>query len=126
MWCSLRIRHEACRPLRPIGYLKSHAAEIAKKITETGEPILITQNGVARPVIMDVSSHEQKEQTLALLKMLAMGQRDIEQGHYRDAEVFFCRVGQGRSAVKAVLLDEAQADIRELRRYVTKIFGEAA
>ncbi|HWK61381.1 MAG TPA: type II toxin-antitoxin system Phd/YefM family antitoxin [Eoetvoesiella sp.] len=78
--------------VRPISYLKSHAAEIAKDVTETGEPMLITQNGEARLVVMDVSSYEQKEQTLALLKILAMGQRDIEQGHYRDAEEFFAEL----------------------------------
>ena len=75
--------------VRPISYLKSHAAEIAKDVTETGEPMLITQNGEARLVVMDVASYEQKEQTLALLKMLAMGQRDIEQSRYRDAEDVF-------------------------------------
>jgi prevent-host-death family protein len=78
--------------VRPISYLKSHAAEVAKDVTETGEPMLITQNGEARLVVMDVSSYEQKEQTLALLKMLAMGQRDIEQGHYRDTEEFFAEL----------------------------------
>src|SRR3546814_13675822 len=72
--------------VRPISYLKSHAAKIAKDITESVEPMLVTQNGEARLIVMDVSSYEQKEQTLALLKMLAMGKRDIEQGHYRDAE----------------------------------------
>ncbi|WP_345798048.1 type II toxin-antitoxin system Phd/YefM family antitoxin [Castellaniella sp. MT123] len=75
--------------VRPISYLKSHAADIAKDVTETGEPMLITQNGEARLVVMDVNSYEQKEQTLALLKILAMGQRDIEQGRYRHAEDFF-------------------------------------
>lgn len=78
--------------VRPISYLKSHAAEIARDVTETGEPMLITQNGEARLVVVDVSSYEQKEQTLALLKMLAMGQRDIEQGHHRDAEEFFAEL----------------------------------
>ena len=78
--------------VRPISYLKSHAAEIAKDVTETGEPMLITQNGEARLVVMDVSSYEQKEQTLALLKILALGQADIESGRYRDAQAFFAEM----------------------------------
>lgn len=78
--------------VRPISYLKSHAAEIARDITETGEPMLITQNGEARLVVMDVSSYEQKEQTLALLKILALGQGDIERGRFRDAEEFFAEL----------------------------------
>ncbi|CAM3716451.1 type II toxin-antitoxin system Phd/YefM family antitoxin [Castellaniella denitrificans] len=75
--------------VRPISYLKSHAAEIARDVAETGEPMLITQNGEARLVLMDVAAYEQNEQALALLKLLAMGQRDIDAGLWRDAEDVF-------------------------------------
>ncbi|MCL2344477.1 MAG: type II toxin-antitoxin system Phd/YefM family antitoxin [Desulfobulbus sp.] len=75
--------------VRPISYLKSHAAEIARDITETGEPMLITQNGEARLIVVDVCTWEQKEQTMALLKMLALGKRDMEQGRFRNAEDVF-------------------------------------
>ncbi len=71
--------------VKPISYLKNHAAEIASTLAESGEPMLITQNGEARLVVMDVAAWEQQEQTLALLKILALGNRDIEAGHYRDA-----------------------------------------
>ncbi|MFZ5575809.1 MAG: type II toxin-antitoxin system Phd/YefM family antitoxin [Pseudomonadota bacterium] len=75
--------------VKPISYLKSHAAEIVKTISESREPMLITQNGEARLVVMDVRSYEENEETLALLKMLALGNREIEQGHFRPAgEVF--------------------------------------
>jgi prevent-host-death family protein len=72
--------------IKPISYLKSHAAEIAKEVAASGEPMLITQNGEARFVVMDIDDYERKEETLALLKMLALGQRDIEQGRFRDAD----------------------------------------
>jgi len=78
--------------VRPISYLKSHAAEVVKDITETGEPMLITQNGEARLIVMDVNTYEQQEQTLALLKILAMGNRDIEQGRVRDSGVVFAEL----------------------------------
>ena len=75
--------------VKPISYLKSHAAEIVKDITESREPMLITQNGEAKLVVMDVRSYEEHAQTLALLKLLALGNREIEQGKYRPAaEVF--------------------------------------
>lgn len=75
--------------VRPISYLKSHAAEIVKNISESREPLLITQNGEAKLVVMDVRSYEEHEQTLALLKILALGQHEIEQGKFRPAaEVF--------------------------------------
>jgi len=75
--------------VKPISYLKSHAAEIVKEISESREPMLITQNGEAKLVVMDVRSYEQQEETLALLKLLAMGARDIEHGRFRDAEDVF-------------------------------------
>jgi len=74
--------------VRPISYLKNHAAEVAKHVAE-GEPMVITQHGEARLVVMDASAYEQREQTLALLKILAMGNRAIEQGRVHDAESVF-------------------------------------
>jgi prevent-host-death family protein len=75
--------------IKPISYLKSHAAKIVKDIAESREPLLITQNGEAKLVVLDVKSYEEQEETLALLKILAMGNRDIEQGKFRDAEDVF-------------------------------------
>lgn len=75
--------------VKSISYLKSHAAEIIKDISANREPILITQNGKAKLVVIDVKSYEEQEQTLALLKILALGNRDIEQGRFRDVEEIF-------------------------------------
>ena len=75
--------------VKPISYLKSHAAEIIKDISERREPMLITQNGEAKLVVMDVRSYEEQEETLALLKLLALGNREIEQGHFRPAADVF-------------------------------------
>jgi len=75
--------------VKPISYLKSHAAEIVKTLSDTREPMLITQNGEAKLVVMDVRSYEEHEATLALLKVLALGNREIEQGQFRSAEDVF-------------------------------------
>lgn len=78
--------------VKPISYLKSHAAEIVKNLSESREPMLITQNGEARLVVMDVRSYEENEETLALLKLLALGNREIEQGHFRSAAEIFAEL----------------------------------
>lgn len=78
--------------VKPISYLKSHAAEIIKEITENRDPMLITQNGEAKLVVMDVRSFEEQEETLALLKILAFGHREIEQGKFRDVEDVFAEL----------------------------------
>ncbi|MEY4737553.1 MAG: hypothetical protein RL302_1872 [Pseudomonadota bacterium] len=75
--------------IKPISYLKSHTAQIVKELTESREPMVITQNGEATLVVIDVKSYEERENTLALLKLLALGNREIEQGKFRDAEDVF-------------------------------------
>jgi prevent-host-death family protein len=75
--------------VKPISYLKSHAAQIVDEISESRQPLLITQNGEAKLVVMDVQSYEDQEQTLALLKILAMGNKEIQEGKFRDAEDVF-------------------------------------
>ncbi|MBD9442209.1 MULTISPECIES: type II toxin-antitoxin system Phd/YefM family antitoxin [Pseudomonas] len=75
--------------IKPISYLKSHTAEIVKTLTESREPLVITQNGEAKLVVMDVKSFEEQEATMALLKLLALGNREIEEGRFRDAEEVF-------------------------------------
>ena len=78
--------------VKPISYLKSHAAEIVRELTENREPILITQNGEAKLVVMDVKTYEEQEETLALLKILALGNREIELGKFRDIEGVFAEL----------------------------------
>ena len=75
--------------IKPISYLKSHTAQIVKDLTASREPMVITQNGEATLVVIDVKSFEERENTLALLKLLALGNREIEQGKFQDAESVF-------------------------------------
>ena len=69
--------------IKPISYLKANAAEVLKNLTEQREPFLITQNGEARAVMQDIASYESTQETLALLKILALGNREIEEGQVK-------------------------------------------
>jgi prevent-host-death family protein len=66
--------------IKPISYVKSHAAELLDRIAEEREPIVITQNGEARAVLVDIASYEETQETLALLKVLAIADKEIEAG----------------------------------------------
>lgn len=66
--------------IRPISYLKANAAAVVRELAELREPLVITQNGEAKAVIQDVASFEATQETLALLKILALGNRQIEAG----------------------------------------------
>jgi prevent-host-death family protein len=66
--------------IKPISYVKAHAAELLDRITEEREPIIITQNGEARAVLVDVHSYEESQETMALLQILAIGDQEIKAG----------------------------------------------
>ncbi len=66
--------------VRPISYLKANAAEVLAQLAEQREPMVITQNGEARAVLQDVASFEETQETLALLKILALGNQDVGAG----------------------------------------------
>lgn len=71
--------------VKPISYFKAHAAEILAELEESREPVAITQNGEVKAVVQDVASFERVQETLALLKLLALGMADIEAGRTVDA-----------------------------------------
>lgn len=66
--------------VKPISYLKANAAEVLHQINEDRQPMVITQNGEAKAVLQDVASFEATQETLALLKVLALGNHEIEKG----------------------------------------------
>jgi prevent-host-death family protein len=66
--------------IRPISYLKANAAEVLQVLEEQRKPMVITQNGEAKAVIQDVVSYEETQETLALLKILALGSQQVERG----------------------------------------------
>lgn len=84
------------RQIKPISYLKAHAADVVRNLAECREPMVITQNGEARLVVQDVESYEQTQETLALLKILALGNQQIETGRIVDAEQAFQQIRQSR------------------------------
>jgi len=71
--------------IKPISYLKAHAADVLLDLKERREPMVITQNGEAKAVIQDVATFEQTQETLALLKLLALGNQEIAAGKSRPA-----------------------------------------
>ncbi len=57
--------------IKPISYVKANAAELIRELAASREPLVITQNGEAKAVM---------QETLALLKILALGRRQAEEG----------------------------------------------
>lgn len=85
--------------IKPISYLKAHAAEIIRNLADEGDPLIITQNGEAKVVIQDIKSYEETQDTIALLKILALGNRQIEEGKVISATDAINRLREGKGAL---------------------------
>ena len=83
--------------IKPISYLKAHAAEIVRTLSAQGEPLVITQNGEAKAVLQDVASFEETQETLALLKILALGNQDIAAGKLKPVADVVARLRAKRA-----------------------------
>ncbi len=84
------------RRIKPISYLKAHAAEIVRTLGDQGEPLIITQNGEAKVVLQDIDSYEQMQETVALLKILALGNRQIDAGQVQPSADVVARLRERR------------------------------
>ena len=83
--------------IKPVSYLKANAAKILLQLAEQRNPMVITQNGEARAVIQDVASFEQTQETLALLKILALGNQQIAAGKVKPVEEVVQRLRSKRA-----------------------------
>ena len=78
--------------VKPISYIKNHAAEILRNVTETRQSLIITQHGEAVAVLQDLGEYERTQETLALLKILAQSTQSLQQGRTRDSGNVFSDV----------------------------------
>jgi prevent-host-death family protein len=85
--------------VKPISYLKANAAEVLARIAEQRQPMVITQNGEAKAVLQDVASFEETQETLALLKILALGNQDTAAGKVKPVGDVVARLRTKRAPV---------------------------
>lgn len=69
------MRHS--RQIKTISYLKANVVELVAQLERDRQPVFITQNGEAKAVLQDIASFEQTQETLALLKILALGNQQV-------------------------------------------------
>ncbi|MCL2721837.1 MAG: type II toxin-antitoxin system Phd/YefM family antitoxin [Treponema sp.] len=66
--------------LKPISYVKAHTTEIVKYVENTKSPVVITQNGEAKAVIIDINSYQKNINAINLAKLLSFAEKDIKSG----------------------------------------------
>ena len=84
--------------VKPISYLKANAAEVLTHLAEQREPMVITQNGEAKAVLQDIVSFEETQETLALLKVLALGNQDVTAGKVKPVADIVARLRAKRTS----------------------------
>ena len=75
--------------VKPISYFKAHASEIIYDVVENQNTMVITQNGEAKVVLQDVRSYEQMQESLAMLKILALSTKSVNEENYKSADDAF-------------------------------------
>jgi prevent-host-death family protein len=68
--------------IKPITYMKTHAAELLAEVNEKRSPIVITQNGAPRAVVVDIESYERTQDALALLKLISQSEEAGRKGRW--------------------------------------------
>jgi prevent-host-death family protein len=66
--------------VKSITYLKDNAAEVVRDAAERGTSLIVTQNGEAKAAVMGVRQYREWRETLALLKIVALGELRQEIG----------------------------------------------
>jgi len=85
--------------VKPISYLKANAAAVLAQLAEQREPLVITQNGEAKAVLQDIASFEETQETLALLKILALGNQAVAAGKLKPVAEVVARLRGQRSSL---------------------------
>lgn len=75
--------------IKPISYLKTHASELIRDISNNRKTMIITHNGEAKVVVQDIHVYEQTQESLALLKILAQSSVSISKGNFKPARAAF-------------------------------------
>ena len=66
--------------IRPISYVKAHTAEMIKQVEDRRNPVVITQNGEAKAILLDVNSYQKMVNSINLLKVISIGENDFKNG----------------------------------------------
>ena len=75
--------------IKPISYIKTNAADMLKRVNETHHPIIITQNGEAKAVLLDTESYQSLINSIGVLKLLSQSEDDIEENRVIEQATVF-------------------------------------
>jgi len=80
------------KAIKPISYLKAHASEVVRDVSNNHDTMIITLNGEAKAVLQDIEVYEQNQESLALLKILAQSSANLGKQKFKPAKEAFSSV----------------------------------
>jgi len=86
--------------IRPISYIKTNAAEMLRRVNNTHNPIIITQNGEAKAVLLDTESYQSMKNSLGILKILSQSEKNIDENELHTQESVFSELDEKLSELK--------------------------
>ncbi|HDQ14881.1 MAG TPA: type II toxin-antitoxin system Phd/YefM family antitoxin [Sediminispirochaeta sp.] len=86
--------------IKPISYIKSHAADMLKRVNETQHPMIITQNGEAKAVLLDPMTYQSMLNSIGILKVLSQSENDIEKDAVISQESIFADIEKKLKTLK--------------------------
>ncbi|MFP4548176.1 MAG: type II toxin-antitoxin system Phd/YefM family antitoxin [Fidelibacterota bacterium] len=78
--------------IKPISCLKAHASEIIRDIEGSDKTLVITQNGDAKAVLQDIKKYEKMQESIAMLKLLAQSNKELQEGKYQSVDEAFADI----------------------------------
>ena len=75
--------------VKSISYLKANAASLINEINKHQKTFIITQNGEAKVVVQDIKMYEKMQETMAILKLLALSGKSLQKGNYKTLDKTF-------------------------------------
>lgn len=85
----------------PISDLRQDAAGIVKSFASSREPVFITLRGRAAAVMVSMQTYEQTQHELEILRLLALGEKEIEAGVGYDMEAVFAEADKLLNGIKS-------------------------
>ena len=77
---------DLAQDIKPISYVKAHTAEIIKYVGDSKSPVVVTQNGEAKAVIIDIESYQKTLKAINLAKLISISEKDLHAGKVTSHE----------------------------------------
>ncbi len=86
--------------VKPVDELVTSGAQLVQSVAEERRTILLTDNGAAKAVLMDVASYDRWRDTVALLQLIAQSEADVEAGRTVSQDEAFARAERAIAEVE--------------------------